>query len=88
MNGKKVAFTTARTTYFHEPDSIVGFMRFNRPGSVKNAKTFQKAASKIQFTFNWAYSDAKKTSFYLSGAYPQRAPWGQSACPAPPFPRL
>jgi len=73
VNGKKVAFTTARTTYFHEPDSIVGFMRFNRPGSVKNAKTFQKAASKIQFTFNWAYSDAKKTSFYLSGAYPQRA---------------
>lgn len=73
VDGKKVAFATARTTYKHEADSIVGFMKLNRPDDVKNAKTFQKAASKIQFTFNWAYTDAEKTSYYLSGAYPRRA---------------
>jgi acyl-homoserine lactone acylase PvdQ len=73
VGGKPVAFVTARSTYLHEADSIEGFRRLNRPGDVKGPKGFHKAASKIRFTFNWAYTDSTKTAYYLSGAYPRRA---------------
>ncbi len=73
VNGKKVAYVTARTTYLHEADSIVGFMKFNQPDQMQTPKQFKKSASKIQFTFNWAYLNNKDTAYYLSGAYPKRA---------------
>ena len=73
VNGKPVAYVTARTTYMHEPDSVFGFMNLNKPGFVKGPKSFQKAASGIAFTFNWAYTDAKHTAYFLSGDYPKRA---------------
>ena len=72
-NGKKVAYVTARTTYLHEADSIMGFRRFNQPDQMSSPKKFHKSASKIQFTFNWAFLNAKHTAYYLSGAYPKRA---------------
>jgi hypothetical protein len=37
-NGKKVAYVTARTTYLHEADSIVGFRRFNQPDQMRLAE--------------------------------------------------
>ena len=73
VGGKPVAFVTARTTYGHEADSVIGFSRLNNPNYVKSAATFQKATQAINFTFNWAYVDAKDTAYYLSGLYPQRA---------------
>ncbi len=73
VNGKPVAYVTARTTYLHEADSILGFRRFNQPDQMKNPKAFHKSASKIQFTFNWAFINGKHTAYYLSGAYPKRA---------------
>jgi len=72
-NGKKVAYVTSRTTYLHEADSIVGFRRFNQPDQMSSPKKFHKSASKIQFTFNWAFLNDKHTAYYLSGAYPKRA---------------
>jgi acyl-homoserine lactone acylase PvdQ len=74
VNKQKVAFASARTTYFHEADSALGFSQLNEPGVVNSPQTFQQAASKINFAFNWAYVDAKHIAYYLSGAYPQRAP--------------
>ncbi|MEZ5184500.1 MAG: penicillin acylase family protein [Candidatus Nanopelagicales bacterium] len=73
VNGKKVAYVTARTTYKHEADSILGFRRFNQASEMSTPKKFQKSASKIQFTFNWAFQNSKHTAYYLSGAYPKRA---------------
>ncbi len=73
VDGKPVAYVTARTTYGHEADSVIGFSKLNSPNAVKSAATFQKAAQKVNFSFNWAYVDAKDTSYYLSGLYPQRA---------------
>ena len=73
VDGQPVAYVTARTTYGHEADSVVGFSQLNSPNAVKSAATFQKAAQKINFTFNWAYVDANDTAYYLSGLYPQRA---------------
>lgn len=73
VGGKPVAYVTARTTYGHEADSVVGFSMLNSPNSVKSAASFEKAVQKINFTFNWAYVDANDTAYYLSGLYPQRA---------------
>jgi acyl-homoserine lactone acylase PvdQ len=83
VNKQKVAFASARTTYFHEADSALGFSQLNEPAVVHSPQTFQQAASKINFAFNWAYVDAKHIAYYLSGAYPQRA-----AGTSPDFPIL
>jgi hypothetical protein len=71
--GKDVAFVSARTTYFHEADSAVGFSELNEPGFVTGPKQFQQAASDIDFLFNWAYVDAEHIAYYMSGALPARA---------------
>jgi Penicillin amidase len=68
-----VAFVTARTTYFHEADSALGFSELNEPAFITGPKRFQEAASKINFAFNWAYVDANNIAYYLSGWYPERA---------------
>jgi hypothetical protein len=73
VGGQNVAFTSARTTYFHEADSAIGFSDLNEPGFVTSPQQFEQAASKINFAFNWGYVDANHIAYYLSGAYPQRA---------------
>ena len=73
VGGQKVAFASARTTYFHEADSAIGFSEFNEPGFMTGPQQFQQAASKINFAFNWAYVDANHIAYYVSGAYPERA---------------
>jgi acyl-homoserine lactone acylase PvdQ len=73
VGGQKVAFVSARTTYFHEADSAIGFSELNDPGFVTSPQQFQLAASNINFGFNWSYADANNIAYYLSGWYPQRA---------------
>ena len=73
VRGKPVAFASARSTYMHEADSILGFARLNDPGFVKNARSFMQAARKVNFSFNWAYADSRDIAYFLSGAYPIRA---------------
>ena len=71
VEGKQqVAFASARTTYFHEADSALGFSELNEPGFVTGPQQFQQAASKINFGFNWAYVDANHIAYYLSGCLP------------------
>jgi acyl-homoserine lactone acylase PvdQ len=74
VRGQPVAYASARSTYFHEADSALGFSALNDPGAVKNARSFQRAVSDINFAFNWLYADAKNIAYYQSGWYPQRAP--------------
>jgi acyl-homoserine lactone acylase PvdQ len=74
VKGKPVAFVSARTTYFHEADSAIGFSEFNEPAFMTSPQQFQLAASAINFGFNWSYVDANHIAYYLSGAYPARAP--------------
>jgi len=73
VKGKKVAFVRARTTYFHEADSALGFLRLNDPNYVKDAQSFRRAVGGISFLFNWAYIDAKDIAYQLSGDLPVRA---------------
>jgi acyl-homoserine lactone acylase PvdQ len=72
VRGKPVLLTRLRSTYFHEIDSSVGFMRFNDPAQIKGPTDFQRAAQDIGYTFNWFYTDAKHIAYFNSGANPQR----------------
>ncbi|MFF1452514.1 penicillin acylase family protein [Streptomyces sp. NPDC058274] len=73
VGGKKVAYTTLRSSYMHEADSIIGFMMLNDPDYVKSPQTFQSAAQHINYTFNWFYADSSHTAYYNSGNNPVRA---------------
>jgi hypothetical protein len=74
VKGKKVVYVSARTTYFHEADSAIGFFCLNDPACVKDPQSFRKAVDGINFGFNWAYIDAEHTAYQQSGWYPHRAP--------------
>ncbi|WP_051247035.1 penicillin acylase family protein [Nocardioides halotolerans] len=73
VGGKPVALVIQRSTYGHEVDSVLGFGEFNDPGFVHSAKSFQRAASDIDYTFNWFYADSKDISYYSSGLLPKRS---------------
>lgn len=74
VGGEPVAFTTARSTFLHEVDSITAFQKFNDPGAIRSARDFQQAASEINYTFNWFYADADDTAYFNSGANVVRQP--------------
>ena len=75
VDGRKVAFVSARSTYFHEADSGLFFSRMNNPNFMRQGtESFRRAASKMNFAFNWSYIDSKHIAYYLTGWYPQRAP--------------
>src|SRR4051794_6820103 len=73
VKGKPVVYVRLRTTYGHETDSGLGFSYFNDPAKVHDAKSFQKAASLIGYTFNWFYVDGRKIAYFNSGFNPVRA---------------
>ena len=73
VHGRPVIFTKLRSTYFHEIDSAAGFMDFNTPELIKDPASFQRAASKVGYTFNWFYTDADHIAYFNSGDNPERA---------------
>jgi acyl-homoserine lactone acylase PvdQ len=74
VHGKKVAFVSARSTYFHEADSALFFTKMNNPRFMRNGPaSFRRAAKSMNFAFNWSYLDSKHIAYYLTGWYPQRA---------------
>jgi acyl-homoserine lactone acylase PvdQ len=72
VGSKPVAYTSLRSTYQHEVDTIVGFQMFNDPSVVTGPAGFQQAASNITYTFNWFYVDSQHTAYYNSGLNPTR----------------
>ena len=73
IRGKPIAYTRLRSTYMHEIDSARGFSDFNNPDKVRDARSFQQAAHKIGYTFNWLYVDDRDFAYFNSGNNPQRA---------------
>ncbi|MFD7227176.1 penicillin acylase family protein [Streptomyces sp. NPDC059881] len=70
--GKPVAYTSLRSTYRHEADSIIGFQMLNDPSYVRDAASFQQAVHHIDYAFNWFYADSRTTAYYNSGMNPVR----------------
>jgi hypothetical protein len=81
--GVKVAFAAARTTYFHEYDSAIGFSELNDPEFVTSPQSFEQALSSVNYGFNFAFVNADHIAYYLAGWYPMRA-----AKTSPAFPIL
>lgn len=73
VGGKPVIFTNLRSTYLREGDSALGFQQLNDPDRVNSPQTFQQAASKIGFAFNWFYVDSSHDAYFNSGDNPVRA---------------
>ena len=71
--GTPVAVVSERSTYGHEPDSILGFAEMNDPAKIKSAHDFIDAFSKVTFTFNWFYADTRDIATFTSGLLPIRA---------------
>jgi acyl-homoserine lactone acylase PvdQ len=72
VGGAPVAFTSLRSTYKHEVESIIGFQEFNDPAFVNSPQTFQQAAYDVGYTFNWFYVDSTHSAYINSGANPTR----------------
>ena len=70
VGGRPVAYTSLRSTYFHEADSALGFTALQRPGAIREPQDFKRAASKIGFTFNWFYVDALEDRLLQFGQQP------------------
>lgn len=73
VNGAPVAIVNERSTYHHEVDSGVGFLRWNRPSYTYDPASFMQGAGSIQYTFNWFYIDTNTVAYYQSGLDPIRA---------------
>jgi acyl-homoserine lactone acylase PvdQ len=73
IKGKPVIYTKLRSTYFHEADSALGFTELNDPSKIHGPADFQRATSKIGFTFNWFYVDHSHIGYFNSGNNPVRA---------------
>ncbi|GLW46173.1 penicillin acylase [Streptomyces sp. NBRC 14336] len=73
VDGKRVAYTTLRSSFLHEADSIIGFQMLNDPDFLTGPQRFQQAARHINYTFNWFYVDSEHTAYYNSGDNPVRA---------------
>jgi acyl-homoserine lactone acylase PvdQ len=77
-----VAVVSERSTYNHELDSAVGFMRMNDPTYVHDAHDFERAFNAVDYTFNWFYADSRDIAYKVSGLLPVR-----STKVEPDFPR-
>jgi acyl-homoserine lactone acylase PvdQ len=73
VRGKPVAYTSLRSTYFHEADSALGFVALNDPNAIRGPEDFKQAVSRIGFTFNWFYADHSNIAYFNSGNNPVRS---------------
>ena len=73
LRGRPVAVVRQRSTYMHESDSVLGFLHLNDPSRMRGPRSFMRAASKIQYAFNWFYVDSRDIAYYSSARLPRRA---------------
>lgn len=89
LNGRPVAYTSLRSTYFHETDPhVLGFSAFNDPEKMDTPREFFRAANKIDLTFNWFYVNEDKIAYFNSGANPVRPRGTDPSLPVRGTPRF
>ena len=72
VHGSPYAFARKRSTYGQDGLSI-GALEAMTEGRATTPQKFWKYANRFGFTFNWAYTSRKWTSFFSSGLLPIRA---------------
>ncbi len=70
--GKPVAVVNQRSTYGHDIDSVVGFLRWGQPALTHDVGSWMQGAGQIAYTFNWLYVDDRDTGYFVSGLDPLR----------------
>jgi acyl-homoserine lactone acylase PvdQ len=70
--GRPVAVVNQRSTYNHDVDSVVGFLRWGEPKLTHGVHSWMRGASNIQYTFNWFYVDNRDIGYFVSGRDPIR----------------
>jgi hypothetical protein len=70
--GAPVAVVNQRSTYGHDVDSVVGFMRWGEPALTHDVSSWMQGAAQIAYTFNWFYVDDRDTGYFVSGLDPVR----------------
>jgi acyl-homoserine lactone acylase PvdQ len=80
VHGHAVAFTTQRSTFFHELDAAIPFARLNA-GAVHDAASFLHVMNGVTGSFNWLYVDDRDVAYIHSGKYPIRAPGASTYLP-------
>jgi acyl-homoserine lactone acylase PvdQ len=73
LHGKPVAIVNQRSTFNHDVDSVVGFLRWGEPKLTHSVKSWEKSAQDVSYTFNWFYVDSQHAAYYVSGKDPIRA---------------
>jgi acyl-homoserine lactone acylase PvdQ len=71
-HGKPVAVVNQRSTFHHDVDSVVGFLRWGEPSLTHSVASWEKGAANIGYTFNWFYVDSRHAAYYVSGRDPVR----------------
>jgi acyl-homoserine lactone acylase PvdQ len=82
LDGRRVAISQARSTRGRELLSGIGFQELNT-NRVHSARTFLRAMSKVNLTFNWFYADDRDIAMFSSGQIPIRAPDLDMGLPTP-----
>jgi acyl-homoserine lactone acylase PvdQ len=72
LGGKPVAVVNQRSTYTHDVDSVIGFLRWGEPALTYDARSWMTGASHVDYTFNWFYVDNRDIAYYVSGLDPVR----------------
>jgi hypothetical protein len=70
--GKPVAIVNQRSTYNHDVDSVIGFLRWGQPALTHDVSSWMQGAARILYTFNWFYVDDRDTGYFVSGRDPVR----------------
>src|SRR4051794_28665971 len=65
--GKPVAVVNQRSTYEHDVDSVVGFLRWGQPKLTHDYASWKQGAAQIGYTFNWFYVDDRDAGYFVSG---------------------
>lgn len=72
VDGRKVAIAKQRSTFLHELDSAVGFMKMDE-NRAHDPKSFQKIMNTTTGTFNWFYIDSQHIAYVMAGLMPERS---------------
>lgn len=75
VGGRPVAIVDQRSTYMHEPDSFVGFLRWNTPSLTTGPRSWLKGVADVGYGFNWLYVDHRHIAYGVSGRDWSIPPW-------------